>query len=94
METGEKAGLVRDVFDSVAGNYDLMNDLMSGGIHRIWKSVLIDRLNPQPGQHLIDVAGGTGDVGISFLKRADDRPNADFRSLRRRLFFAILTTKC
>ena len=79
VETGEKAGLVRGVFDSVAGNYDLMNDLMSGGIHRVWKSVLIDRLNPQPGQHLVDVAGGTGDVGISFLKRADDRPNADFR---------------
>jgi len=80
VETGEKAGLVRDVFDSVAGNYDLMNDLMSGGIHRIWKSVLIDRLNPQPGQHLIDVAGGTGDVGINFLSRADDRPNAEFRA--------------
>jgi len=80
VETGEKAGLVRDVFDSVAGNYDLMNDLMSGGIHRIWKSVLIDRLNPQPGQHLIDVAGGTGDVGINFLSRADGRPNAEVRA--------------
>ena len=80
INEGEKAGLVRGVFDSVAGNYDLMNDLMSGGIHRIWKSVLLDRLNPQPDQHLIDVAGGTGDVGIGFLQRADDRPNADLRT--------------
>lgn len=79
VNEGEKAGLVRGVFDSVAGNYDLMNDLMSGGIHRIWKSVLLDRLNPQPSQTLIDVAGGTGDVGIGFLKRSDDRPNADQR---------------
>ena len=69
--------MVRDVFDSVAGRYDLMNDLMSGGVHRIWKSVLLDRLNPQPGRTLIDVAGGTGDVAIGFLKRAGERPGAD-----------------
>ena len=62
----EKAGMVRGVFDSVASNYDLMNDLMSGGVHRIWKSVLLDRLNPQPGQHLVDVAGGTGDIAAGF----------------------------
>ncbi|MCI5045665.1 MAG: class I SAM-dependent methyltransferase [Aquisalinus sp.] len=70
----EKEGLVRAVFDSVAENYDLMNDLMSGGIHRVWKSVLLDRLNPQPGQRLLDVAGGTGDIAIGFLKRAGERP--------------------
>lgn len=80
VDSGEKAGLVRGVFDSVADNYDLMNDLMSGGIHRIWKTVLIDRLNPQPGQHLVDVAGGTGDVAIKFLARADERPGADDRA--------------
>ncbi|MEL6111319.1 MAG: class I SAM-dependent methyltransferase [Pseudomonadota bacterium] len=68
----QKQRRVRGVFDSVAGNYDLMNDLMSAGIHRIWKSVLLDRLMPRPGQHLLDVAGGTGDVGIGFLKRAED----------------------
>ena len=72
----EKAGMVRGVFDSVASNYDLMNDLMSGGVHRIWKSVLLDRLNPQPGQHLVDVAGGTGDIAAGFLKRANARPKA------------------
>jgi len=54
-----------------------MNDLMSGGVHRIWKAVLLDRLNPQPGQTLIDVAGGTGDVALGFLKRAAARPSAD-----------------
>ncbi len=70
----EKEGMVRAVFDSVAENYDLMNDLMSGGVHRIWKSVLLDRLNPQPGQALLDVAGGTGDIAIGFLQRAAERP--------------------
>jgi len=74
---GEKEGLVRAVFDSVAHNYDLMNDLMSGGVHRIWKSVLLDRLDPQPGQKLIDVAGGTGDIAIGFLARAEARPLRD-----------------
>ncbi|MEE9330350.1 MAG: class I SAM-dependent methyltransferase [Parvularculaceae bacterium] len=70
----QKAGLVRAVFDKVAPQYDLMNDLMSGGVHRIWKSVLLDRINPQPGMGLIDLAGGTGDVGIGFLARAAQRP--------------------
>ncbi len=76
VRAGEKAGLVRGVFDSVAGRYDVMNDLMSWGVHRIWKSVLLDRLAPQPGQTLIDVAGGTGDVARGFLKRANERDRA------------------
>ena len=57
-----KAPLVRAVFDSVAPRYDLMNDLMSFGIHRWWKAEMVAWLNPRPGQRLIDVAGGTGDV--------------------------------
>ena len=69
----DKAGLVRGVFDSVATSYDAMNDLMSVGVHRAWKRVLLDRLNPQPGQALIDVAGGTGDVALGFLARASQR---------------------
>lgn len=76
VDPAEKAGLVRGVFDSVASKYDLMNDLMSGGVHRIWKDTLLTRLNPQPGQRLIDVAGGTGDVAIGFLDRADARARA------------------
>lgn len=76
VRSQDKAGLVRGVFDSVAGNYDLMNDLMSGGVHRIWKSVLLDRLAPQPGQTLLDVAGGTGDIAAGFLQRANGRAAA------------------
>jgi len=89
VRAGEKAGLVRGVFDSVAPNYDVMNDLMSGGVHRIWKSVLLDRLAPQPGQTLIDVAGGTGDVALGFLKRANSRARAEAASPARALICDI-----
>jgi demethylmenaquinone methyltransferase/2-methoxy-6-polyprenyl-1,4-benzoquinol methylase len=65
----EKAPLVRALFDSVADRYDLMNDLMSGGIHRWWKSEMVGWLNPRPGQRLIDVAGGTGDIACRALPR-------------------------
>jgi len=64
---GAKTGLVRDVFDSVASRYDLMNDLMSGGVHRLWKAALIDTLRPRAGMDLLDVAGGTGDIARRFL---------------------------
>ncbi|SFI09435.1 bifunctional demethylmenaquinone methyltransferase/2-methoxy-6-polyprenyl-1,4-benzoquinol methylase UbiE [Albimonas pacifica] len=66
---GDKAGLVRGVFSSVAARYDLMNDLMSGGVHRLWKDALIDWMAPRPGMKLLDVAGGTGDISFRFLKR-------------------------
>ncbi|CAN7987624.1 unnamed protein product [Ixodes pacificus] len=61
---------LREVFDSVADKYDLMNDVMSAGIHRLWKDRLISVLGPLPGMQLIDVAGGTGDVSIRFLNAA------------------------
>ena len=70
VEAGEKPALVRGVFERVAGRYDLMNDLMSGGIHRLWKAAMIDRLAPRPGELLLDVAGGTGDIAFRFLGRA------------------------
>ena len=73
VDEAEKEGLVHGVFDRVAGRYDLMNDLMSAGVHRLWKSALLDWLDPQPGQQLIDVAGGTGDVARGFLARAQTR---------------------
>ena len=63
----EKAGLVRRVFEAVAPRYDLMNDLMSGGIHRLWKAEMVRWLNPRMGQRLLDVAGGTGDIAERFL---------------------------
>ena len=64
----EKGRLVRGVFESVADRYDLMNDLMSGGLHRLWKASLVDSLAPRPGMRLIDVAGGTGDIAFRFLR--------------------------
>jgi demethylmenaquinone methyltransferase/2-methoxy-6-polyprenyl-1,4-benzoquinol methylase len=66
----EKAGRVQGVFASVASKYDIMNDVMSVGIHRIWKEAMMDWLAPRAGQKLLDVAGGTGDVSFKFLKRA------------------------
>ena len=65
----EKEARVKDVFNSVAKNYDIMNDLMSMGVHRLWKDALMDWLAPQPDQTLMDLAGGTGDVALRFLKR-------------------------
>ncbi len=70
----EKAGLVHGVFSSVASKYDVMNDAMSIGIHRLWKDAMMDWLAPRPGQRLLDVAGGTGDIAFRFLRRA---PEAD-----------------
>jgi demethylmenaquinone methyltransferase/2-methoxy-6-polyprenyl-1,4-benzoquinol methylase len=67
----EKAPLVRGVFQSVAGKYDLMNDLMSGGIHRLWKAAMVEWLNPRPGLVGVDVAGGTGDIAFRILERLD-----------------------
>lgn len=66
----QKAGRVRGVFTSVASRYDIMNDVMSGGVHRIWKDAMMDWLAPRRGQCLLDVAGGTGDIAFRFLKRA------------------------
>lgn len=65
----EKASRVHSVFSSVAGRYDLMNDLMSAGIHRLWKDAMIDWLAPRPGLRLLDVAGGTGDIAFRVLDR-------------------------
>ena len=67
---GDKAGRVQGVFNSVASKYDVMNDVMSVGIHRIWKDAMMDWLAPRAGQKLLDVAGGTGDISFRFLKRA------------------------
>jgi len=65
----EKSGLVRQVFDSVAPKYDLMNDLMSAGVHRLWKAALIDLIAPRQGQKFLDVAGGTGDIAFRIVER-------------------------
>jgi len=66
----EKAGKVHGVFSNVASKYDVMNDVMSVGIHRVWKDAMMDWLAPRDGQRLLDVAGGTGDIAFRFLHRA------------------------
>lgn len=70
VDPADKPGLVRGVFDSVAHRYDVMNDLMSGGVHRLWKDAAAARLNPQPGEVIVDCAGGTGDMARRFAKMA------------------------
>jgi demethylmenaquinone methyltransferase/2-methoxy-6-polyprenyl-1,4-benzoquinol methylase len=65
----EKAARVKAVFESVAGNYDLMNDLMSGGAHRIWKHFTLSQTGLRPGQRALDVAGGTGDIAAGMAKQ-------------------------
>ncbi|GAB6047927.1 bifunctional demethylmenaquinone methyltransferase/2-methoxy-6-polyprenyl-1,4-benzoquinol methylase UbiE [Methyloparacoccus murrellii] len=70
---GEKARLVRSVFDSVAGKYDLMNDLMSLGIHRIWKRIALQLSHVRYGEQVLDLAGGTGDMTALFRERVGDR---------------------
>ena len=68
VKTAEKAGRVREVFDSVAAQYDLMNDLMSGGLHRLWKRFTIELSAVRSGQTVLDIAGGTGDLAAKFSK--------------------------
>ena len=65
----EKAGRVAGVFDSVASRYDLMNDLMSAGLHRVWKRFTVEQSGLRPGQRVLDVAGGTADLAIPFTRR-------------------------
>ena len=77
----KKAPLVRAVFDSVAPRYDLMNDLMSGGIHRFWKAQMVAWLKPRPGQVLLDATGGTGDVALRALPRLAVAQAAPFPSI-------------
>ncbi|OBS30182.1 bifunctional demethylmenaquinone methyltransferase/2-methoxy-6-polyprenyl-1,4-benzoquinol methylase [Tepidimonas fonticaldi] len=69
VDEREKARRVRAVFDSVAPRYDLMNDLMSAGLHRWWKAYAVMVANPQPGQRVLDIAGGTGDLGLAIAPR-------------------------
>jgi len=69
VDEREKAQRVRGVFDSVAPKYDVMNDLMSVGLHRVWKRYTIAVANPQPGDRVLDIAGGTGDLSLAFARK-------------------------
>ena len=80
VDPGDKPRLVRGVFDRVSSRYDLMNDLMSAGVHRVWKDMTAARLNPQPGETIVDCAGGTGDMARRFqrlARRAQSRRGGD-----------------
>ena len=68
VDAAEKAGMVRAVFSNVAAKYDLMNDAMSGGAHRLWKDQFVKRVKPQPGEQILDMAGGTGDIAFRMHK--------------------------
>ena len=77
VPAADKPGRVRGVFESVSNRYDLMNDLMSGGVHRLWKAAMIDWLDPRPGIALLDVAGGTGDIAFRVLDRLGPDSDSD-----------------
>ncbi len=81
VRSKDKSNLVKKIFENVSGRYDLMNDFMSLGIHRIWKELMLDWLAPRRGQNLIDVAGGTGDIAFNFIKRAKTGANATILDL-------------
>jgi len=83
VHADEKAGMVRGVFDSVASRYDLMNDLMSGGIHRLWKDSFVAQVAPRPGMVCLDVGGGTGDIAFRLLDRMTKRAEARARQRAR-----------
>ncbi|WP_051212245.1 class I SAM-dependent methyltransferase [Rubritepida flocculans] len=73
VPAAEKPALVREVFDSVAPRYDVMNDLMSLGVHRVWKRIFVNAIQPRPGETLLDLAGGTGDISFLALRAGAGR---------------------
>src|SRR3954463_4562680 len=76
----EKTRRVGAVFSSVARRYDLMNDLMSGGMHRLWKDRFVARVKPRPGEQILDMAGGTGDVAFRLVRRGAHVSVADINA--------------
>lgn len=76
VATGAKAGMVKGVFDSVASRYDLMNDVMSAGMHRLWKHEMVEWLDPRPEMEFLDVAGGTGDIAFRIREHCQRRHGA------------------
>ena len=81
VDADEKADMVAGVFHSVAAKYDVMNDLMSFGIHRIWEQLTIDQSGIRPGQHVLDLAGGTGDLAIKMSKRVGPTGSVSYTHL-------------
>ncbi len=73
VDASVKTGLVKGVFNSVASKYDIMNDVMSGGMHRLWKKSMLSEMQPHQGYKLLDLAAGTGDISFAFLNRAKEK---------------------
>ena len=69
IDASEKTGRVGEIFSSVAAKYDIMNDAMSGGMHRLWKDRFVKRVKPQPGEQILDMAGGTGDIAFRMAEK-------------------------
>src|SRR3954463_4313159 len=80
VDPQEKTRRVGAVFSSVARRYDMMNDLMSGGMHRLWKDRFVARVKPRPGEDILDMAGGTGDVAFRMAKRGGRVTVADINA--------------
>ncbi|KAH8306846.1 hypothetical protein KR018_007145 [Drosophila ironensis] len=80
VRESEKEQKVHEVFEQVANSYDMMNDAMSLGIHRVWKDIFVERLGPAHGMRLLDMAGGTGDITFRYLKYLANQPNPNNRS--------------
>lgn len=81
----EKARRVRGVFDSVVDRYDLMNDVMSGGLHRLWKRFTIEEAGVRPGQVILDLAGGTGDLAGAFARKVGDHGHVVLADINARM---------
>ena len=77
VDVAEKTGRVGEVFSRVASKYDIMNDAMSGGMHRLWKDKFVRRVKPQPGEAILDMAGGTGDIAFRMAERGAEITVAD-----------------
>ena len=77
VDADEKTRRVGEVFSNVAAKYDLMNDAMSGGMHRLWKDQFVRRVKPQPGEAILDMAGGTGDIAFRLAERGAEVTVAD-----------------
>lgn len=77
VDAAEKTGMVKGVFSNVAAKYDLMNDAMSGGMHRLWKDTFVRRVKPQPGEQILDMAGGTGDIAFRLAAKGAQVTVAD-----------------
>ena len=85
IDPSNKTGLVRQVFDNVAENYDVMNDAMSLGVHRLWKDSFVRMVRPRPGYNIIDLAGGTGDIAFRMHKKTSGLANITVCDINREM---------